>query len=180
MNWVSVITLLISFGTLIMVGVELFINTNQKKIDRQIAVTVKERRRMEQDLFKNVIGILEIYRELEYKKFLKEKNILFHEVLNYKVGVWINLNNENSFSLDLRKNCNELATLVASGLETINDDNKIELYQKKANLNRQRIWISIDKYIEEEEKLIKSIVAGEKKKLYKFTKRKSEKIDIKK
>jgi len=162
MNWVSVITLLISFGTLIMVGVELFINTNQRKIDRQIDVTVKERRRMEQDLFKNVLGILEIDRELEYKKFLKDNNILFHEVLNYKVGVWINLNYENSFSLDLRKNCTELATWVANGLETINDDNKIESYQKNINLNRQHIWMLIDKYIEEEEKLIKSIVAGEK------------------
>lgn len=160
MDWVSVITLLISALTLFMVGVELFVNTRQRKIDRQIEVTIGERRRMQQELFKNVLGILEIERELQYEKFLKEKNMLFHEVLNYKVGIWINLNRENSFSVDLRSNCNELATWVASALEEVSDYNRACSYLKAADRNRQQIWILIDKYIEEEEKIIKLIVAG--------------------
>lgn len=162
MNWVSVITLLISALTLFMVGVELFVNTRQRKIDRQIEVTIGERRRMQQELFKNVLGILEIERELQYGKFLKENNMLFHEVLNYKVGIWINLNRENSFSGDLRSNCNELVTWIASTLEEASDDNTACSYLKAADRNRQQIWILIDKYIEEEEKIIKSIVSGGK------------------
>lgn len=156
MNWISVMTLLISAGTL---GT-LFINIKERKIDRQIGVTIEERRRMQQELFKNVLGILEIYRELEYKKLLKEKNILFHEVLNYKVGVWINLNRENSFSVELRSNCNTLATWVANCLEIENDDSE---YIAATNINRQHIWVLIDKYIEEEEKLIQSIMTGKNK-----------------
>lgn len=159
MNWISVITLIISALTLIMVGVELFVNTKQRKIDRQIEVTVGELRRMQQELFKNVLGILEVERELQYEKFLKEKNILFHEVLNYKLGVWINLNSENSFSADIRKNCNSLASWIASALEEANENNTVS-YLEGAENNRKHIWVLIDKYIEEEEKIIKSIVVG--------------------
>ena len=88
--------------------------------------------------------------------------MLFHEVLNYKVGVWINLNRENSFSVELRSNCNSLATWVASALEEISDDNTVCSYLKAADRNRQQIWSIIDKYIEEEEKIIESIVSGKK------------------
>lgn len=162
MNWISGITLFISFLTLIMVGVELFINTKQRKIDRQIEVTVGEHRRMQQELFKNVLGILEIERELQHKKFLKEKNILFHEVLNHKIGVWINLNRENSFSSDIRSHCTSLATWVASALEESGDNNTVCSYLEAAHNHSKHIWVLIDKYIEEEEHIIKSIVAGEK------------------
>lgn len=162
MNWASIITLLISALTLIMVGVELFITTKQRKIDRQIEVTIEERRRMQQELFKNVVGILEIYRELEYGTLLKDKDILFHEVLNFKIGVWINLNRENSFSDELRSDCTALVTWVASALEEISDETKKYSYLQAANSNRQHIWILIDKYIEEEESLIRSIVSGKK------------------
>lgn len=162
MDWISVINLLISIGTFITVIVKIIIGNNQKKIDRRIGVIIGERRRMQQELFKNVLGILQIDREVECKKFLKEKDILFHEVLNYKIGIWINLNRENSFYEELRSDCTELATLVASDLETSNDDDKIEVYNKVRNLNRQHIWILIDKYIEEEEKLIQSIMNGKR------------------
>lgn len=161
MGWISVINLLISIGTFITIIVKIAISNSQKKIDRRIEVIIGERRRMQQELFKNVLGILQIDREVEYKKFLKEREILFHEVLNYKIGVWINLNRENSFYEKLRSNCNELATWVASDLETSNDDTR-EVYNKARNLNRQHIWVLIDKYIEEEEKLIQLIMNGKR------------------
>lgn len=164
MNWTSVITLLISFGTLIVVIVEVVINLNQRKIDRRIDVTIEERRRMQKELFENVNGILEIDREVRYKKLLKEEDVLFHEVLNYKIGVWINLNRENIFSEDLRSHCNRLATWIASCLEELSDDNKVDQYLEIANTSTQHIWILIDKYIEEEERLIQTIVAGKKEK----------------
>ncbi|WP_017416781.1 hypothetical protein [Clostridium tunisiense] len=180
MNWISVGTLLISALTLIMVVVQLLVNTKQRKIDREIEVTIGERRRMQQELFKNVLGILEIDRELEYEKFLKEKNILFHQVLNYKIGVWINLNRENSFYVDLRRNCNSLATWIASALETANDDNEEQSYFEARDRNRQHIWILIDKYIEEEERLVKLIVAGKKlKRQHQFKLNESKKIHAK-
>lgn len=160
MNWISVISLIISALTLVMVGVQLFINTKQKKIDRLVDVRVKESRRMQQELFKNVLGILEVDRELQYEKLLKEKNVLFHEVLNYRVGVWINLNRENIFSAELRTRCNSLAIWASSILEGSSDDNTTHIFFEAANRDRQQIWILIDKYIDEEEKLIKSILNG--------------------
>lgn len=165
MNWVLGVDFIISILTLIMVGVELFINTNQRKIDRKIEVTIAERRRMQQELFKNILGILEIDRECQYKKFLKEENVRLHEVLNYKIGVWINLNRQNSFSENLRSECNQLATCVGSYLDTLGDGKEKYRYMQTANLNRHKIWGLIDKYIEEEERLIQSIVSGEKKKI---------------
>ncbi|WP_236894756.1 hypothetical protein [Clostridium beijerinckii] len=161
MNWISIISLIISALTLIMVGVQLFINTKQKEIDRQVEVMIKESRRMQQELFKNVLGILEVDRELQYSKLLKEKDVLFHEVLNYRVGVWINLNRENSFSSELRSRCNNLSIWAASTLEASSDDN-VSKYLEAANRDRQKVWILIDKYIEEEDKLIKSIISGKK------------------
>ena len=168
MNWVSIISLIISGLTLIMVVVQLFVNTNQKKIDRQVDVTVKENRRMQQELFKNVLGILEVDRQIQSVKLLKEKDVLFNEVLNYRIGVWINLNRQNSFSSDLRFRCNSLSIWASGILDVTNDDNlssddnTINTFLDAANRDKQEIWILIDKYIEEEEKIIKSIISGKK------------------
>ncbi|GEM_PF-1575908 len=164
MNWISVITLIISLGTLIIAAGTLFSNIKERKIDRRIGVIIEERRRMQQKLFENVIGILEIDREVQYGKLLKEENILFHEVLNYKVGVWINLNHKNSFSEELRSSCTSLATWAANSLDEKRDINLIFSDRKSTNRNRQNIWVLIEKYIEEEEELIQSIVAGKNKK----------------
>ncbi|NGT03823.1 hypothetical protein [Clostridium perfringens] len=73
----------------------------------------------------------------------------------------INLNYENKFKDDLRDNCNKLVTLVASALEC-NDTTKQINYINSDNKNRLEIWNLIDKYIEEEEKIIKSMLIGKK------------------
>ena len=159
MDWVSGINLFISIGTFIIVIINIFIDNKQRKIDRQIDVIIGERRRMQQEFFKSVINILEIYRQLEYNKNLKENDILFHEILNYRVSIWINLNRENSFSKELRSNCNQLSIWIASALEEQNADN-IQSFIATANDNRNQIWILIDKYIEEEERLIQLILNG--------------------
>lgn len=161
MDILSMVTACVSIGTFVMVIVKFFWDSKQKKIDREISIMVAENRRKQQELFKNIIGILEIYRQAEYEKLLKEESILFHEILNYKVGVWINLNYENKFKDKLRGNCNQLVTLVASALEC-NDTTKKMNYIDSANKNRLEIWKLIDKYIEEEEKIIKSILLGKK------------------
>lgn len=81
-------------------------------------------------------------------------------MLNYKVGVWINLNRENKFADNLRGDCNLLATWIASALEETNDNTSS--YLLAADECRKNIWMLIDKYIEEEEQMIKSIISGKK------------------
>ncbi|AMN35155.1 hypothetical protein ACSXC4_01805 [Clostridium perfringens] len=161
MDILSMVTAGVSIGTFGMIIVKFFWDSKQKKIDREISIMVAENRRKQQELFKNIIGILEVYRQVEYENLLKEESILFHEILNYKVGVWINLNYENKFKDDLRDNCNKLVTLVASALEC-NDTTKQINYINSDNKNRLEIWNLIDKYIEEEEKIIKSMLIGKK------------------
>ena len=161
MDILSMVTAGVSIGTFGMIRVKFFWDSKQKKIDREISIMVAENRRKQQELFKNIIGILEVYRQVEYENLLKEESILFHEILNYKVGVWINLNYENKFKDDLRDNCNKLVTLVASALEC-NDTTKQINYINSDNKNRLEIWNLIDKYIEEEEKIIKSMLIGKK------------------
>lgn len=159
MSWTEIITLIISSLTLVMVVVELFVNTREKHIDRQIDIIIKEHKKMQQELFKNIIGILEINRMIEYENFLKDKNVLFNDILNYKISVWINLNNRNKFANELRENCNGLVTLVASFLDKY-DIKESKMYLTNSNLYRQKIWKLIDKYINEEELLNKYIITG--------------------
>ena len=158
MNWLEIITLGISLVTMVMVGVEIFINTKQRKIDRHIEFLIDERRRMQRELFVNVLGILSVERELQYNKFLKDRDILFHEILNCKISVWINLNRENVFYNELRSNCNGLVTWVASALEE--DGENTKSYLKSCNKHRVEIWKLIDKYIEEENRLNDLIATG--------------------
>lgn len=51
MSWTEIITLIISSLTLVMVVVELFVNTREKHIDRQIDIIIKEHKKMQQELF---------------------------------------------------------------------------------------------------------------------------------
>ncbi|NGT03824.1 hypothetical protein [Clostridium perfringens] len=87
MDILSMVTAGVSIGTFGMIIVKFFWDSKQKKIDREISIMVAENRRKQQELFKNIIGILEVYRQVEYENLLKEESILFHEILNYKVGV---------------------------------------------------------------------------------------------
>lgn len=96
---------------------------------------------------------------IEYENFFKDKNVLFNDILNYKISVWINLNNRNKFANELRENCNGLVTLVASFLDKY-DIKESKMYLTNSNLYRQKIWKLIDKYINEEELLNKYIITG--------------------
>lgn len=161
MNYLSIITAGVSIGTFLMVIVKFFWDLRQKRIDREINIMIVENRRKQQELFKNVMGILEVHRQIEHEILLKEKSILFHEILSLKVGVWINLNSQNKFKDELRSNCNELVMWVASALET----DGVESQKKYTDIsikNRMQIWILIDKYIDDEESIIKLILKGKK------------------
>lgn len=161
MNYLSIVTAGVSIGTFLMVIVKFFWDVRQKRIDREINIMIVENRRKQQELFKNVMGILEVHRQIEHEILLKEKSILFHEILSFKVGVWINLNSQNNFKDELRNNCNELVMWVASALETDGVEPQKE-YTDISIKNRMQIWILIDKYIDEEESIIKLILKGKK------------------
>lgn len=87
MNYLSIITAGVSIGTFLMVIVKFFWDVRQKRIDREINIMIVENRRKQQELFKNVMGILEVHRQIEHEILLKEKSILFHKILSFKVGV---------------------------------------------------------------------------------------------
>jgi len=61
------------------------------------------------------------------------------------------------FGEELRSNCNHLVTLVATELAK-GELNDIESLIRKTNIDKQKIWVLIDKYIEEEDKLINKII----------------------
>ncbi|PFV71944.1 hypothetical protein COL05_26890 [Bacillus sp. AFS059628] len=56
-----------------------------------------------------------------------------------------------------RENCNEYITWCASFLETSNEAEKT-YYQNISYRNQRSIWGLIDKYIEEENKLIEELM----------------------
>jgi len=159
MDWVSIITLLISFFTLVTVIWQAISNNRNRKIDRQVTVIVTERRRMQKELFKHIMAILDIDRKVNYSTSIDSMGNFMHDILNHKINVWINLNRENQYSKDLRSNCNLLATWIASIVENPKSEYK-DSFLEAADANRKEIWLLIDKYIEEEEKLTKEIMEG--------------------
>ncbi|MFE6585639.1 hypothetical protein ACFVM9_13075, partial [Bacillus mobilis] len=73
------------------------------------------------------------------------------------IFIWINLDRKNKFTKDLRINCNEYITWWASFLESSNDEEKSN-FERASYKNMKSIWILIDKYIEEENKLIEELM----------------------
>lgn len=156
MDWVSMVTLIISGGTLLLLVVQFYVNNKSRYIDRRIGVMVSEQRTKQKQLFQHVVDLLDIDRQVDYGTITPEvEKDRFHSVLNHKVSIWINLNRNNKYSTELRSNCTELATWVASAID---EPKEREHYMKAAVRNRQMIWALIDKYILEEEYLIEEML----------------------
>ncbi|OOZ97586.1 hypothetical protein CQZ91_13320 [Bacillus cereus] len=160
MNW----TLFISFLTLCVSSYgAITLNKNKEKDrriaientekDRRIAVELSEKRRMQNELMNHITKVLDLGRRCVEEVDENEKKKIKFELLNHKVFIWINLDRKNKVSKNLRKNCNGYVTLCADYLSTSDEEKKIN-YQRASEKNKQTMWVLIDEYIEEENKLI--------------------------
>ncbi|PGU46921.1 hypothetical protein [Bacillus cereus] len=157
MDWIKIITLGIALFTLIVsIYNAITLNKNKEK-DRRVAVELSEKRRMHNDLFEHITKVFDLGRRCRVETDGKEKQKMKFELLNHKIFIWINLDINNCFAKDLRKNSNEYIFLWASFLESSNDEEKLN-FEKASYKNMKSIWILIDKYIEEENKLIEELM----------------------
>ncbi|PEY26272.1 hypothetical protein CN340_15495 [Bacillus anthracis] len=157
MNIALIITSIISLATLI---VSIYnaktLNENKEK-DRRIAVELSEKRRMHNDLFEHITKVLDLGRRCRVETDEKEKQKMKFELLNHKIFIWINLDRDNCFAKDLRENSNEYIFWWASFLESSNKEEKFN-FERASDKNMKSIWLLIDKYIEEENKLIAELM----------------------
>ncbi|SIR47628.1 hypothetical protein SAMN05878494_3939 [Bacillus cereus] len=157
MDWIKIITLGIALFTLV---VSIYnartLNENKEK-DRRIAVELSEKRRMHNDLFEHITKILDLGRRCRVETDEKEKQKMKFELLNHKIFIWINLDRDNCFAKDLRENSNKYIFWWASFLESSNKEEKIN-FERASDKNMKSIWLLIDKYIEEENKLIAELM----------------------
>lgn len=79
------------------------------------------------------------------------------ELLNYKIFIWINLNRKNHVQEDLREQSNIYINFCVSSLEVPNREEQLS-YLDNANQNLNFILQLIDRYIEEENKLIEELM----------------------
>ncbi|ONG99135.1 hypothetical protein [Bacillus cereus] len=157
MNIALIITSIISLSTLL---VSIYnaktLNKNKEK-DRRIAVELSEKIRMQNDLFEHITKVLDLGRRCSVETNEKEQQKMKFELLDHKIFIWINLDRKNHFTKDLRENCNEYITWCADSLST-SDETKKLLYQRNSEQNKKSIWVLIDNYIEEENKLIEGLM----------------------
>ncbi|PFY83992.1 hypothetical protein [Bacillus toyonensis] len=152
-----IITTIISLATLI---VSIYnartLNENKEK-DRRIAVELSEKRRMQNELMNHITKVLDLGRRCFEETDENEKKKIKFELLNHKVFVWINLDRENAHAKELRSECNEYIFLCASFVDSSNETEKLN-FQGNSATNQRSIMVLIDKYIEEENKLIDELV----------------------
>ncbi|MDM5285796.1 hypothetical protein [Peribacillus frigoritolerans] len=157
MNIALIITSIISLATLI---VSIYnartLNENKEK-DRRIAVLLSEKRRMQNNLFEHITKVLDLGRRCFEEKGENEKQKMKFELLNHKIYIWINLDRDNGFAKGLRENSNEYIFLCASFLDSSDEAERLN-FQKVSYKDQRSIWILIDKYIEEENKLIEELM----------------------
>ncbi|PEM62172.1 hypothetical protein [Bacillus toyonensis] len=151
------ITLVISFLTLSVSSYSAITLNKNKEKDRRIAIELSEKRRMQNDLFEHITKVLDIGRRCDVETDEKEKQKMKFELLDHKIFIWINLDRKNKFTKGLRENCNEYVTWCADFLST-SDEKEKSHYQRASEQNKKVIWVLIDKYIEEENKLIEGLM----------------------
>ncbi len=157
MNIALIITSIISLATLI---VSIYnartLNENKEK-DRRIAVELSEKRRMQNDLFEHITKVLDLGRRCGVETDENNKQKMKFELLNHKIFIWINLDRDNCVQEDLREQSNIYISFCASSLE-VSDREKQLSYLKQAHQHFNFILQLIDKYIEEENKLIEELM----------------------
>ncbi|WP_433961762.1 hypothetical protein [Bacillus mycoides] len=132
------------------------LNENKEK-DRRIAVELSEKRRMQNDLFEHITKVLDLGRRCRVETDDNNKQEMKFELLNHKIFIWINLDRNNCVHEDLREQCNIYINFCTSSLEVPNREEQLS-YLDNANKNFNFILQLIDRYIEEENKLIEELM----------------------
>ncbi|MGY3267665.1 hypothetical protein ACVWY7_000581 [Bacillus sp. TE9106W] len=157
MNIALIITSIISLATLI---VSIYnartLNENKEK-DRRIAVELSEKRRMQNALFEHITKVLDLGRRCSVETDEKEKRKMKFELLYLRPFILINLDRKNRFSKDLMMNCFEYIICYVRFVESSNEAEKNN-FIRASDENKKVIWDLINKYIEEENKLIDELV----------------------
>ncbi|PEM95197.1 hypothetical protein CN639_01250 [Bacillus toyonensis] len=157
MNIALIITSILSLATLI---VSIYnartLNENKEK-DRRIAVELSEKRRVQNELMNHITKVLDLGRRCRVETDENNKQKMKFELLNHKIFIWINLDRNNCVHEDLREQCNIYINFCASSLEVPNREEQLS-YLDNANKNFNFILQLIDRYIEEENKLIEELM----------------------
>ncbi|SFC52651.1 hypothetical protein [Bacillus sp. UNCCL81] len=158
MIWLNICTLIISFCSLFILFYNAYRDTINKRKDRTITILLSEKRRMQSDLMDHITKVLHLVRKTKEELNINEKKNVKLELLNHKVFIWINLDNENNFSEELRDNLNDVIFKCASFLEKEGSKDEFRLFITSTQNNEMAIWQLIDKYIEEEKNLIEELI----------------------
>lgn len=161
-NWVTLVTLLISAGTLGTLIYEKKINNKQLEIDRKISVIVDEQRKIQRELFYHVTALLDIDRKITSGTATRaEFREAIGRVQNHQVNIWINLNLNNKHQFDLRTECNRMATALEKYFEDYIEGRGSKAlieYKTKSRYLKVKIWSLIEHYVKEEDRLIQNIL----------------------
>ncbi|MEH6933086.1 hypothetical protein ACQKFI_11175 [Bacillus thuringiensis] len=153
MDWIKIGTLVISFFTLLLsIYSARTLNQNKEK-DRKVTVSLPEKRRMQKDLMDHITKVLDLGRKCFEETDENEKKKIKFELLNHKVYIWINLNEENSFAKELRSHSTEYIFWCASFLDSPNEKEKFN-FRTDSYKNQRSIMGVIEKYYKEENRLI--------------------------
>ncbi|PFO09259.1 hypothetical protein COJ63_06055 [Bacillus cereus] len=157
MDWIKFGTLVISFFTLLLsIYSARTLNQNKEK-DRKVTVSLPEKRRMQKDLMDHITKVLDLGRKCFEETDENEKKKIKFELLNHKVYIWINLNEENSFAKELRSHSTEYIFWCASFLDSPNEKEKFN-FRTDSYKNQRSIMGVIEKYYKEENKLIDGLM----------------------
>ncbi|WP_273128973.1 putative holin-like toxin [Bacillus weihaiensis] len=142
----------ISIGTFVVAVITLIYTLINNKKTRRITVLLAERQKKQDEVFKHITYVLDLGRKSYDVDDELEKQKIKYELLNSKVLIWVYLNKENKYAKEMRSNCNLYIFQCASSLEEKNAEERKRALLS-ANKYAQEIWVLIDKYIEEEDKL---------------------------
>lgn len=142
----------ITIGTLLVSTFTLVFSISNSKKTRRVTVLLTERQKRHDELFKHITAVLDIGRKIYNVENNSERQKMSYDLLNHKVQIWIHLNKENKYAKEMRGNCNEYIFYCAASLEEVNNEDR-QQYLHVAGNYPKHIWVLIDKYIEEEEKL---------------------------
>ncbi|MEM5623723.1 hypothetical protein AAHB56_30890 [Bacillus thuringiensis] len=112
-----------------------------------------EKRRMQKDLMDHITKVLDLGRRCFEETDEDERKKIKFELLNHKVYIWINLNEENSFAKELRNHSTEYIFWCASFLDSSNEEEKCN-FRTDSYKNQRSIMGVIEKYYKEENRLI--------------------------
>ena len=136
MDWIKFGTLVISFFTLLLSIYSARTLNQYKEKDRKVTVSLPEKRRMQKDLMDHITKVLDLGRKCFEETDENEKKKIKFELLNHKVYIWINLNEENSFAKELRSHSTEYIFWCASFLDSPNEKEKFNFRTDSYKIQR--------------------------------------------